>query len=41
MNRVILWIKIQYSKIKLWWFMRSVREDFKRIDKDINDKLSR
>jgi len=41
MNLINLWIKEQYNKIKIWWIMRSVRKDLKRIDKDINDKLSR
>jgi len=41
MNLINFWIKEQYNKIKIWWIMRSVRKDLKRIDKDINDKLSR
>jgi len=41
MNLINFWIKEQYNKIKMWWIMRSVRKDLKRIDKDINDKLSR
>ncbi len=41
MKKIKQHINRVFNKIKIWWLMRSVKKDIQRIDKDINDKLSR
>ncbi len=41
MKKIKQHINRVFNKIKIWCLMRSVKKDIQRIDKDINDKLSR
>lgn len=41
MRYIAIKIKNLYRRISVWWLMRSIKKDLKKLDKEINEKVSR